>query len=76
MERLSDLDGAFPQACFACPARIYIDGGYSCNPEMFDDKSERLDVARYRPIKCPKNVQETRNDALSAETLLRKILRK
>lgn len=75
MERLSDTDGNFPQACFTCPARIYIEGRYCCDPDKLDDKSVWLDVARYRPVKCPKNVNET-DRRLSPETLLRKILGK
>ena len=74
MERLSGPNGAFPKACFACSARIYIDGGYSCDPGKLDDKSVRLDVARYRPLGCPDNTDETGN--ISPETLLRKILGK
>jgi hypothetical protein len=74
VERLSDINGAFPQACFACSARIYIDGGYCCDPGKLDDKSVKLNVARYRPLGCPSSIDETGN--ISAEILLRKILGK
>lgn len=75
MERLSAADGSFPQACFTCSARVYIEGGYSCDPDKLDDKSLWLNVARYRPVKCPKKVNEG-HDGFSPQTLLRKILGK
>jgi hypothetical protein len=75
VERLSG-DGTFPQECFACSARIFIEGGYSCDPNRLDDKSLRLNIARYRPVKCPKGITEARSEALSAETILRKLLGK
>ena len=75
MERFSGMGGTFPQACFTCPARIYVGGEYRCDPAKFDDKLIALNVARYRPSVCPKSINET-NYRLSPEILLRKILNK
>jgi len=73
VERLPDIGGAFPQECFTCPARTYIDEEYFCDPSKFDDSSVTLDVARYRPDGCRSNGKEA-NHQISPEILLRKIL--
>jgi hypothetical protein len=75
LERLTCNGILFPQVCFTCPAKVFIDGGYWCDPGKLDGKSSRLSVARYRPDKCSKSGGENSNSA-SAELLLRKILGK
>ena len=75
MERLSDIGGAFPQACLFCSARVFVDGGYDCDPSLLDDKSLPLNVARYRPSTCPRDINKL-NVQTEARTLLRRILKR
>ena len=75
MEQLRYFNGAYPPACFTCPARTFSDGGYFCDPARLDDKSVILSVARHRPDKCPNGVK-TGTRETSSEILLRKLLGK
>ncbi len=45
-------------ACFTCPARTFFDGKYVCDPERLDIYNEKLDVARYKPLDCPRSASE------------------
>lgn len=76
MERLRGAEGAFPQACFMCPAREFINGEYVCNPNLLDSRTQTLTVARYRPDKCPQSGGRQEPRDISPEILLRKMLHK
>lgn len=75
MERLRNGDSAFPKECFLCPARVFIDGAYFCNPRLLTDRNVVLPVARYRPSACPLK-QSSEQPDFSSQIRLRKILGK
>ncbi|KKR42313.1 MAG: hypothetical protein UU51_C0005G0002 [Microgenomates group bacterium GW2011_GWC1_41_20] len=75
MERLRYADGAYPPPCFTCPARTYIGGEYYCNPDTLNDPSIILEVARYRPDRCPNRPRSDGGQA-SPTVLLRRVLGK
>ncbi len=75
MERLGYRDHSFPPACFTCPARIYAEGEYYCDPGRLDDGSLALDIARYRSSGCPDKAKSVKLQT-SSEIILRKVLRK
>lgn len=74
MERIGDGIN-FPQACFLCPARVYTEGEYRCDPGKLDPPGSHINIAHYQPTECP-NKLKTSNSNTSPEILLRKILRK
>jgi len=74
VERLGYSDRSFPTYCFTCPARVYADGEYYCDPGKLDDRTMFLDIARYRSGGCPK--KDKTEISVLPEILLRKVLRK
>jgi hypothetical protein len=75
VERLRNDNGAFPTVCFACSARVFIDGEYSCDPNKLDNRDVIKSVARYRPQRCPRS-QELPDPSSFTEIALRKILKR
>jgi hypothetical protein len=75
VERLGYADGAYPPPCFTCPARTYVGGEYYCNTDALDDPAVTLEVARYRPIRCP-NKTDSGKEQVFPGALLRKVLGK
>ncbi len=74
MERLRKVNIS-NSACFTCPARVYLEGEYFCDPIRLDHKSVVLNIAKFRPDSCPYDVNPA-DTQISPELLLRKILRK
>lgn len=72
LERIGD-GIKFPPACFLCPARTYTEGGYYCDTGKLDQPDSRLNVAHYRPDRCP-NKPEATGNSFSVQVLLRKTL--
>lgn len=75
MERLRCHEKAFPPACFTCPARVYAEGEYYCDPGKLDDRALFLNVARYRSSGCPRK-DEALETQIPPEIILRRVLRK
>lgn len=75
MERLKRINPS-QSACFTCPAKIFADGEYCCDPSLLIDRNIVLTVARYKPISCPEKEGVIAENKVSPEILLRKILHK
>ncbi len=75
MERLKRINPS-QSACFTCPAKIFADGEYCCDPHLLNNRNIVLTVAKYKPIGCPEGENNRVEDQIPPELLLRKILHK
>lgn len=75
MERLKRINSS-QNACFTCPARVFADGEYCCDPHLLNDRNIVLPIAKYKPIDCPERGNVRVDDQTSPEILLRRILHK
>ena len=74
MVELPMIDGHFYQVCNTCPAKVWHEGKYYCDPSKFVSPSELVKVARVRPMNCPQ--PSTEGSSINAYALLRSRLQK